>query len=71
MMKLLQKDQKFDWMNAYERNFYEMKKKLTTAPVLTLSDTGMTSLYTVMLQDEVWVVFSCRKEELLPMPPDS
>jgi hypothetical protein len=38
MTRLLQKDQKFDWMNACERSFCELKKKLTSAPVLTLSD---------------------------------
>jgi hypothetical protein len=37
MTRLLQKDQKFDWMNACERSFCELKK-LTSAPVLTLSD---------------------------------
>jgi hypothetical protein len=36
MMKLLQKDQKFNWTNAYERSFSKLKKRLTTAPVLTL-----------------------------------
>jgi hypothetical protein len=39
MTKLLQKDQKFDWTNAYERSFNELKKSLTTALVLTLLDT--------------------------------
>jgi hypothetical protein len=39
MMKLLQKDQKFNWTNACERSFNELKKSLTTAPVLTLLDT--------------------------------
>jgi hypothetical protein len=39
MTKLLQKDQKFDWMDAYERSFYELKKRLTTALILTLPDT--------------------------------
>jgi hypothetical protein len=39
MTKLLQKDQKFDWTNGCERSFNELKKSLTTAPVLTLPDT--------------------------------
>jgi hypothetical protein len=38
MMKLLQKDQDFDWTNAYERSFYELKERLTIAPVLILPD---------------------------------
>jgi hypothetical protein len=51
MTKLLQKDQKFDWTNACERSFYELKKRLTTAPVLT--DTQKTSSCTMMLEYEV------------------
>jgi hypothetical protein len=38
MTKLLQKDQGFDWTPACERSFYELKRRLTTAPVLTLPD---------------------------------
>jgi hypothetical protein len=37
--KLLQKDQKFNWTNVYERSFWELKKSLTTASILTLPDT--------------------------------
>jgi hypothetical protein len=36
MTKLLQKYQKFDWTNACERSFCELKKRLTIAPVLIL-----------------------------------
>jgi hypothetical protein len=36
MTKLLQKDQNFDWTNACERSFCELKERLTTAPVLIL-----------------------------------
>jgi hypothetical protein len=36
MMKLQQKDQDFDWTNACERSFCELKKRLTTALVLIL-----------------------------------
>jgi hypothetical protein len=38
MTKLLQKDQDFDWTPACERSFCELKRRLTTAPVLTLPD---------------------------------
>jgi hypothetical protein len=38
MKTLLQKDKKFEWMNACERNFCELKRRLTTAPVLVLLD---------------------------------
>jgi hypothetical protein len=38
MTKLLQKDQDFDWTPARERSFCELKRRLTTTPVLILPD---------------------------------
>jgi hypothetical protein len=38
MTKVLQKDQDFDWTPACERSFCELKRRLTTAPVLILPD---------------------------------
>jgi ribonuclease HI len=38
MTMLLHKDKKFEWTNACERCFCELKRKLTTAPVLILPD---------------------------------
>jgi hypothetical protein len=38
MTMLLQKDKKFEWTNACERSFYELKRRLTTVPVLVLPD---------------------------------
>ncbi|WVZ55036.1 hypothetical protein U9M48_005754 [Paspalum notatum var. saurae] len=38
MSTLLQKDKKFEWTEACERSFQELKKRLTTAPVLVLPD---------------------------------
>jgi hypothetical protein len=38
MTKLLQKDHDFDWTPACERSFCELKRRLTTAPVLILPD---------------------------------
>jgi hypothetical protein len=38
MTKLLQKDQDFDWTPACERSFCELKRRLTTVPVLILPD---------------------------------
>jgi hypothetical protein len=38
MTMLLQKDKKFKWTNACERSFYELKRRLTTVPVLVLPD---------------------------------
>ena len=38
MMELLKKDKKFEWTSDREKSFTELKKRLTTAPVLTLPD---------------------------------
>ncbi|XP_073354657.1 uncharacterized protein [Aegilops tauschii subsp. strangulata] len=38
MTQLLKKDKKFVWTEACEQSFQELKKKLTTAPVLTVPD---------------------------------
>jgi hypothetical protein len=38
MTELLRKDKKFTWIESYEKNFQELKKRLTTTPVLTLLD---------------------------------
>ena len=38
MTELLKKDKKFEWTSDYEKSFTELKKRLTTALVLTLPD---------------------------------
>ena len=38
MTELLKKDKKFKWTGDCEKNFNEVKTKLTTTPVLTLPD---------------------------------
>ena len=38
MIELLRKDKKFTWTESCEKSFQELKKRLTTAPVLTLRD---------------------------------
>jgi hypothetical protein len=37
-MELLKKDNKFVWTQKCEESFQDIKKKLTTSPVLTLPD---------------------------------
>jgi hypothetical protein len=41
MTELLKNDTKFEWSEACERNFQELKRRLTTAPILTLLDIKM------------------------------
>jgi hypothetical protein len=38
MTELLEKDKKFKWMLAYEASFQELRKQLTTAPILVMPD---------------------------------
>jgi hypothetical protein len=38
MTELLKKEKKFTWTKSCERSFQELKRRLTTAPVLTLLD---------------------------------
>ena len=38
MTELLRKDKKFTWTESCERSFQELKRRLTTASVLTLPD---------------------------------
>ena len=38
MTELMKKDTKFKWIDDCEASFQELKKHLTTAPVLTLPD---------------------------------
>jgi len=38
MTELLKKEKKFVWTESCERSFQELKRRLTTAPVLTLPD---------------------------------
>jgi hypothetical protein len=38
MTELLEKDKEFKWTSACESSFQELKKRLTTAPVLVMPD---------------------------------
>jgi hypothetical protein len=46
MTELLEKDKEFKWTSACESSFQELKKRLTTAPVLVMPDMEKTfSIY--------------------------
>jgi hypothetical protein len=38
MIELLEKDKKFEWASACEASFQELKKRLTTTPILLMPD---------------------------------
>jgi hypothetical protein len=38
MTELLEKDKKFEWTSTCESSFQELKKRLTTAPILVMPD---------------------------------
>jgi hypothetical protein len=46
MTELLEKDKKFEWTPVCEASFQELKKRLTTAPILVMSNMEKTfSIY--------------------------
>jgi hypothetical protein len=71
MTALLEKNAKFVWFEKCQANFEELKKRLTTTPVLVLSDLSKHSLSTVMHLIWVWDVFLYKKVELWHMHRDN
>jgi hypothetical protein len=71
MTELLEKDKKFKWTSAYEASFQELKKQLTTAPILVMPDMEKTfSIYCdasgqglgcVLIQDGHVVAYASRQ----------
>jgi hypothetical protein len=69
--ELLKKEKKFNWSESYEKSFQELKRRLTTAPVLTLPDiqrdfvvycdASRQGLGCVLMQDGKVVVYASRQ----------
>jgi hypothetical protein len=59
MTELLEKDKKFKWTPVYEASFQELKKRLTTAPILVMPIWRSHSLFIAMCQDKDYDVCSC------------
>ncbi|WVZ69964.1 hypothetical protein U9M48_018676 [Paspalum notatum var. saurae] len=59
MTALQKKGARFEWTEACEKSFQELKAKLTSAPVLVLSTFTGTSSYTVTRLGKGWVASSC------------
>jgi hypothetical protein len=57
MTELLEKDKQFEWMPACEASFQELKKRLTTMPVLVMPDMEKSfSIYCDVLGQELGCV---------------
>jgi hypothetical protein len=71
MTELLQKEKKFNWTESCEKSFQKLKRRLTTAPVLTLldiqrdfvvyCDASRQGLGCVLMQDGKVVVYALRQ----------
>jgi hypothetical protein len=61
---LLEKDREFKWTDACQDSFEELKRRLTTVPVLVMPDLQKGFVSIVMRLDKVWVVFLCRRDML-------
>lgn len=71
MTQLLRKDVKFMWIEACEKNFQELKQRLTTAPILTepdsekdyvvYCDASKLGLGCVLLQDRKVIAYGSRQ----------
>jgi hypothetical protein len=57
LTSLLEKEKKFIWSEACQNNFDELRKRLTTALVLVMSDIHKSFASTVMLLNKVLVVY--------------
>jgi hypothetical protein len=71
MTKLLEKDKKFKWIPACEASFQELKKRLTTAPILVMPnmeksfsiycDVSGQGLGCVLMHDDRVVAYASRQ----------
>ena len=57
MTRLTQKEIKFEWNNQCEKTFQELKKRLTSAPILIVSERDRCTQCTAMLLKTDWDVF--------------
>jgi hypothetical protein len=78
MMELLAKGKTFEWMPRHEASFQELKKRLTTAPIITMPDmekpfsiycdASGQGLECVLMQDGHVVAYASRQLRKIPNP---
>ena len=71
LTKLTRKDVKYDWVDAYQQSFEELKGRLTSAPILDLpngrygfmiySDASQQGLGCVLMQNGRVIVYASRQ----------
>jgi hypothetical protein len=71
LTSLLEKDKKFLWLEAYQNSFEELRKRLTTAPVLAMPhihksfnifcDASKQGLGCVLMQEGHVIAYACRQ----------
>jgi hypothetical protein len=60
MTELLKKEKKFNWTESCERSFQELKRRLTTTPMLTLPDIQRDFVIYCDTSGKGWDVFLCK-----------
>jgi hypothetical protein len=60
MTELLENDKKFEWISACEANFQELKKRLTTTPILVMPDIEKSFSIYCDASDQDYDVYSCK-----------
>ena len=59
LTRLTQKGAKFNWTKKCEESFQELKRRLVSAPILTIPQVVEVSLFIVMPLGKAWGVFLC------------
>jgi hypothetical protein len=60
MTELLEKDKKFEWTSACKASFQELKKRLTTTPIIVMLERRSCFLSIVMHLIKDQGVYSCK-----------
>jgi hypothetical protein len=63
MTELLKKEKRFNWTESCEKSFQGSKRRLTTAPVLTLPDIQRDFIVYCDASNRGWDVFLCKMEK--------